>query len=248
MRCARRKNAIARAAIAFALALAGGCAHRAGPEAIPHPATEASRPEANAERQHRIEQAGLALLPVDAWRGRRLLRQRVRIDWPGGSESFDAVLQRRPGELTLFGLGPMNLVGFRLALLDDDGAGGAAQRIEIDNRSGRALPFSAAHVLADVQRVFYPWIDDEDEPDPGCDACERTGRQGAVEVWERGPRARPSERRFALVDPSDASEIRIRYADWQGDPAFPGRVELENGWFGYGLRIETLESSPLPTP
>ena len=39
----------------------------------------------------------------------------------------------------------------------------------------------------------------------------------------------------------EAGQVRVRYADWRGTPALPFRVELENGWFGYRLTIETLE-------
>jgi hypothetical protein len=220
--------------------------------------------ERDAEATRSIEAVALALRPVDAWSGSFMLRQRVRVAWPSGDESFDAVLQRRPGELALIGLGPMNLVGFRLALIAGapTSAGEGAARIEFENRSGRALPFSAAHMLADVQRVFYPWLaepwpseasasgPDPDRVEPaGVDCpegCERSGRQGAVAVWERRVAGRLAERRFAIVGRLDAGEVRIRYADWQGEPAMPRRVELENGWFGYRLTIETLEATALP--
>lgn len=198
------------------------------------------------DRVRRIEEAALALQPVDAWRATQILRQRVRIEWPGGSDAFDAVLQRRPGELALVGLGPMNLVGFRLALVAVGSEDGRVEKVELENRSGRDLPFSAAHILADVQRVFYPWIETSDPAGSveggDCAVCERSGRWGPIAVWERGSPGRLVERRFAIADAVDAGEVRVRYADWQGEPAFPKRVDLENGWFGYRLQIETLES------
>ncbi len=40
--------------------------------------------------------------------------------------------------------------------------------------------------------------------------------------------------------------MRIRYADWQGDPPVPRQVVIENGWFGYRITIETLESLEAP--
>ncbi|MFO0690673.1 MAG: DUF3261 domain-containing protein [Myxococcota bacterium] len=213
---------------------AGPTAGEAGPEA---------------EQRKSIEAAALALLPVDAWPGSRLLRQRVEVEWPSGGEGFDAVLQRRPGELALIGLGPMNLVGFRLALVavGEAVAGEGGSRIEFENRSGRPLPFAPAHILADVQRVFYRWLPEAAISDcPGV--CERSGRVGAVAVWERHAAGRLLERRFVIADRLEAGEVRIRYADWQGEPALPRRVELENGWFGYRLAIETLEATPLPEP
>lgn len=225
-----------------------GCMHRTAPATNTRPTTETARPITDPLRLRRIQEAGLTLRPVDDWACRRLFRQRVRIDWPGGSESFDAVLQRRPGELTLFGLGPMNLVGFRLSLLVDGGGSGGPQRVVFENRSGRELPFSAAHVLADIQRVFYPWLGSDGEPDFDCDGCERVGRWGSVAVSERGRFERPTERRFVVVDAPEAGEVQIRFTDWQGEPAFPRTVELENDWFDYTIRIETLESSPVPPP
>lgn len=230
--------------LATTLALGSGC--RSGPSTAPGDETPAAANEAEAIRS--IEAAAVAMRPVDAWSGSRMLRQRVEVEWPGGGEGFDAVLQRRPGELALIGLGPMNLVGFRLALVESAGEGAA--RIEFENRSGRALPFSPAHILADVQRVFYPWLA---EPWPAteqacADDCERSGRQGAVAVWERSVEGQLAERRFAIAGRLDAGEVRIRYADWAGAPAMPRRVELENGWFGYRLTIETLEATALPEP
>lgn len=247
---AGRGAPLARVAFLVLLALGpGGCAHRTGPAPGPTSTADSTHADAGtAQPSQAIEQAGVALRPVDAWPGRHQLRQRVQIDWTGGSETFDAVLQRRPGELVLFGLGPMNLVGFRLALVADDPGNGADQHIEIENRTGRELPFSPGHVLADVQRVFYPWIESAGGRDADCGDCERTGRSGGVEIRERGPAGRPTERSFVVVDARGAGEVRVRYAGWQGDPAFPAQVDLENEWFGYRLRIRTLESTPLPTP
>lgn len=194
-----------------------------------------------------VEAVALALRPVDDWPRRQMLRQRVRIEWSQGEEGFDAVLQKRPGELALIGLGPMNLVGFRLALVAKQGVGGPTDRIDFENRSGRELPFSPAHMLADVQRVFYPWI----EAEAGCGDCERSGRRGGLEVWEREESGVLAERRFGLVGFPEEGLVRIRYADWRGDPAVPRSVEVDNAWFGYRLRIETLETTALelrPSP
>lgn len=255
--------------LATSLGLGSGCrsprspaaAEAAGRALHEEPGVDADGAEQEVGPIHSIEAAALALLPVDAWAGSRILRQRVRVEWPSGGDSFDAVLQRRPGELALIGLGPMNLMGFRLALVAGGPASAAgpssegegAPKLEFENRSGRALPFSPAHILADVQRVFYPWLPDPWLPEPGrrtpedCPGgCERSGRHGAVAVWERRLVGHLAERRFVIAGRPDAGEVRIRYADWQGEPAVPRRVELENGWFGYRLTIETLEATALP--
>src|ERR1700712_2240085 len=77
-------------------------------------------------------------------------RQRVSARWPSGTQSFDAVLQKRAGELTLVGLSPLGLPGFVFRLNE-------ARELAVENRSGQKLPFEPAYVVADVQRVFFPW-------------------------------------------------------------------------------------------
>lgn len=191
-----------------------------------------------------IERIALTLRRVGFTSERSVLRQRVQIEWSGGRESFDAVLQQRPGELSLIGLGPMDLVGFRLALFAAVPGSDGADRLEFENHSGRELPFSPAHILADVQRVFYPWLLDVRR----CASCERTERRGSVAVSETFADDRLVLRRFEIPELPEAGRVEVRYADWQGDPAFPGRVVIENGWFGYRITIETLESLEAPTP
>lgn len=223
---------------AFSIGIGTGCRHSGAPTS----AESAGAPSADsAGAPASIEAAATEMRPVDAWPGSRMLRQRVRVEWPGGSEVFDAVLQRRPGELALLGLGPMNLVGFRLALVE-------GPRIEFENRSGRALPFAPAHILADVQRVFYPWLPEPWSPEPAdCSSgCERSGQVGSIAVWERQVDGRLVERRFALAERLDAGSVEIRYADGADETGPRPRVELENGWFGYRLTIETLEETALP--
>jgi len=232
-------------AIVWVLVLGAACRTHQPVDAIGDPAAEIpAEITPGAETARTLESAALALLPVETWPVGLLLRQRVRIDWPGGSESFDAVLQRRPGELALVGLGPMNQVGFRIALVAAAGPDGGVEKIELENRSGRDLPFSPAHILGDVQRVFYPWLIHA----PECGACARSGRKGQLAVWERFANGRLDERRFTIPGALERGEIQIRYSDWQGEPAFPGRVDLDNGWFGYRLTLETLESTTLAVP
>jgi hypothetical protein len=199
---------------------------------------------ADPERVRRIEGVALTLLPVDDWPDTRVLRQRVRIEWSGGSESFDAVLQRRPGELSLIGLGPMNLVGFRVALLASDEKRGGPERVDFENRSGMALPFAPTHMLADVQRAFYPWLLGV----PDCRACERSGWRGPVGIWEKVGKHHLVERRFAIRDALDQGSVVVRYSNWQDEPSVPRHVELVNGWLGYRITIETLESLAVDTP
>ena len=200
--------------------IAIGCAALRGGDEI-RPTT--SGPDTDAG-----EEAVMAmLLPVDALVGDRSMQQRVTVRWNGREESFDSVFQKRQGELLLVGLGPMNTVGFTLKL---DQVG-----LKFENRSGRAIPFRPEHILADVQRVFYPWL----EATPACQACERRGMKNGLEVYERIGDVTLEERRFRDPIRPSRGEVVIRYEDWMTDPPVPKRAVLDNGWFGYELTIET---------
>jgi len=167
------------------------------------------------------------LLPVDDLAEDLLMRQHITLAWPGGRESFDSVLQKRGRTLLLVGLGPMNAVGFSLTL-DDAG-------ITFENRSGRDMSFRPEHILADVQRVFYPWI----ETDSKCIDCERHEVRAGLEIRERiGPRYL-EERSFRDIARPERGVIVVRYEGWTRDSLVPDRAILQNGWVGYELVVET---------
>jgi hypothetical protein len=168
------------------------------------------------------------LLPVAALPDDLLMQQRVTVRWQDRKESFEAVLQKRGSELLLLGLGPMNTVGFKL-ILDDRG-------VSFENRSGRAMLLEPERILADVQRVFYPWI----EPSSDCFNCERAGIRAGVEILERIGSKSLEERRFGLPGSPERGEIVVRYERWREDRLAPSRAVLTNGWFGYELIIETM--------
>ena len=130
---------------------------------------------------------------------RFLWRQRVTASWGDRSETFDAVLQMDGEELILMGLGPMGRPGFIATL----GASG----LRFENRSGRSLPIAAEHILADVQKVFYP--DDqrnlhERAASYPCVSAQRRARPGRASsalrgVGARAPRAATRDRGQRLV-------------------------------------------------
>ncbi len=173
------------------------------------------------------EKVAEVLLPVAALRGDLVLQQRVTIRWGDNEQSFDAVLQKRGDELLLLGLGPMNRVGFVLTL--DDGG------VHFENRSGRDLAFEPERILADVQRVFYPWITSE----PPCVDCERYVTRPGLAISERIGSAYLEERRFEDLGESKRGTIIVRYDDWMDRGSIPGRAVLTNDWYGYELRIVT---------
>ena len=173
------------------------------------------------------DDARVWLLPVDDLRENLLMRQHVTVKWADREESFDAVLQKRGDVLLLLGLGPMNTVGFKLTL-DRDG-------VSFENFSGRELPFRPERILADVQRVFYPWIQEGWD----CVECERREILDGLEVWERIGARFLVERSFRLLARPERGRIVVRYEGWTSDPPVPIRATLDNGWYGYELTIVT---------
>jgi hypothetical protein len=161
-------------------------------------------------------------------------RQHVTAIWPTGRRSFDAVVQKRKGELLLIGLSPMGMPGFILHL-KPSGA------IEVENHTGQDLPFRAEYILADVQRVLYPWL----PPAPvGLDG-ERSGEVAAVQVTERYAHGALVERSFRRASAAADGSIKIRYEEVAPDADVAKRVNVDNRWFGYRLEIETLSYSRL---
>lgn len=159
-------------------------------------------------------------------------RQRVIAEWPTGTQEFEAVLQKRDGTLTLLGLSPMGLPGFVLTLRED-------RSISVENRMGRDLPFEPAYILADVERVFFPWL----EGDPPRDG-ERSGRLGAQEVRERFAAGRLVAREFRHAAAAD-KPIRIEYGEQAPGADAPRTLKLDNTWHRYKLVIETFEQERL---
>lgn len=160
-------------------------------------------------------------------------RQRVIAEWPTGKQEFEAVLQKQKGQLTMLGLSPIGLPGFVLTLHEDT-------TISIENRMGRDLPFEPVYVLADVQRVFFPWLPAEGAPRDG----EREGSVGNQQVLERYREGRLIAREFRRAD-QPGQVIRVAYAPGaDGADAAPS-VRLENGFYRYALVIETFEQQRL---
>ncbi len=188
------------------------------------------------------------LLPAEALTETFVMRQTVTVRWSndaGQAEevSFDAAIQRQGGSLLLLGLGPMGGVGFTLSL--------AEGKVSFENRTGQVLPFDAERMLADVQRVYYPWLDGS----PDCSDCVRRGRRGGFEIEEHRTQGQVSRRRFKSlaagrdeegVKGGKAVEAGARLGivvEYSGDPAFGGLLRdarLRHEEFGYEVELETL--------
>ncbi len=163
-----------------------------------------------------------------------LWRQRVTASWGDRSESFDAVLQMHDEQLMLMGLGPMGRPGF-IATLTEAG-------VTFENRSARSLPFPAEHIMADVQKVFYPWL----PPVAASYSGTRTGAYEGLMISETYAEGRLVTRDFRRSDAIDRGELHVRYEGWVPGFSAPQRAELNNAWFGYELTIITVEQQRLP--
>jgi hypothetical protein len=167
-------------------------------------------------------------------------RQHVTASWPTGTRSFDAVVQKRNGELLLLGLSPMGMPGFILTLHEN-------KTIDVVNHTGHPLPFRAEYIIADVQRVLYPWLA---TPPVGANG-ERRGQVGSVTVTERYARGVLLERTFvrgadsASEHAAGSGSVQIQFQGMRPNADVPSRVTVDNGWFGYRLLIETLAESRL---
>lgn len=160
------------------------------------------------------------------------LEQRVRSEYPEGSQEFRAVLQKRGGSLVLVGFGPHGGRGF---VLQQTGT-----EVEFDSRLPEELPFPPRFMLQDIHRTWFRGL--PRSPGDG----ERRGELDGEEVVERWEGGRLRERTFRRLDDRARGIIRIRYEGGLGGDAPPERVVLENGWFGYRLVLTTLSHHVLP--
>ena len=193
-----------------------------------------ARAVTTANPEARAELAPDPLLPPVAIGEQFLWRQRVTATWEDRSESFDAVLQMHEGRLVLLGLGPMGSAAFVVALSDSG--------VTVENRTGRRIPFPAEHVIADIQKVFYPWLP---PVSPGFTGT-RTGIYENLTICETYEDGRRRTRTFWRADAADRGELRVTYEGWTSGLSAPERAELINGWFGYRLTIVTVEQQRLP--
>lgn len=156
------------------------------------------------------------LLPYDALETRAVWRQRVTAIWPDGTQSFDAALQRTDDALSLIGLSPLGPPGF---VIRHDAAG-----VHFTNHTDRTLPFAPTYMLADVQKVHYPWLP------PGA----TDGNRAGYAITETHADGRLTRRVFRHPE---RPTITVTY---DGDTA-----TLRNEGLGYTLRVETVEVIPI---
>lgn len=174
------------------------------------------------------------LMPASAFPFDFQWRQRVTARWPSGTQGFEAVLQKREGQLILVGLSALGLPGFVFRLTETG-------ELHVDNRTGQPLPFEPAYVIADVERVFFPWLPAAVPHFTG----HRSGERAGTRVFERFERGQLRERRLARETAAGTEQIEVHYQQAGAGADAPARAELRNRLLGYELIIETLEQTRL---
>jgi hypothetical protein len=162
--------------------------------------------------------------PPDAIPGLFTVRQKLTAHSRQGGGSFEAVLQKEPGKLTLLGLTPF---GSRAFLLEQ-----TASDVTFTSYLPRELPFPPTFMLLDVHRVFGQWLG------PPVQDGERAAVVRAELVRERWRRGVLVERTFSS-GVSGPPTTTITY-EGGGPSGLAAHVVLTNLRFGYTLTIETL--------
>lgn len=157
------------------------------------------------------------------------LRQRIEARFGERTQSFSAVLQVDAGVLSLLALTPY---GTRAFLIEQTG-----QSVRFTQYIDRDLPFPPRFILLDVHRALFAGLGQPAATD-GTRTFEREGER-VLERWQAG---KLLERRFERLDHEPAGTIRITYGSGVAPGSMPARIELDNGWFKYQLKIETLDA------
>lgn len=149
-------------------------------------------------------------------------QQTVTVEYRGAEpRSFDAVLAKEGEVLKLLGITPLGTVLFQ--------AEAVGTEVSFDNHTGQSLPFDGTHILRDVQRAFFPWVEG-----PFDEAGVRSARWGDTLVTERQGDGFVAERVFESPD----ERMVVRFDAPVGEGPSP-RVVLDNVRTGYRLEVET---------
>jgi hypothetical protein len=199
------------------LLAACGCAHQrptgpGGPTAPLKPPTAAELP------------------PPDAIPGTFTVRQKLAARSAHGGGSFEAVLQKQPGQLTLMGLTPY---GSRAFLLRQ-----TAADVQFTSYVPRELPFPPTFMLLDIHRVFDAWLG------PPLPAGQRAQVRDGERIEERWRDGKLVTRTFTRAAADPPGTITISYAG-DGPAGLAARITIDNARLGYWLGIDTF---PLVIP
>jgi hypothetical protein len=193
------------------------------------------------------------LPPPDAIPGTFTVRQKLVASSAHGGGSFEAVLKKLPGRLTLLGLTPY---GSRAFLLEQAGAD-----VSFTSYIPRELPFPPTYVLLDVHRVFDAPLGASPEAGDGKDEVEREAIVRGELVRERWLGGHLVQRIFIPVSiavPKRGAKTAVTSAgsatsaaapetplvtvsyEGQGPAGLPAHVTLVHHRFGYRLEVDTL--------
>jgi hypothetical protein len=191
--------------VAFAIA---GCAHHA-PAPAPMPAPTAAE-----------------LPPPDAIPGTFAVRQKLTATSAKGGGSFEAVLQKTPGTLTLVGLTPYGSRAFLLTQTKGD--------VQFTKYVPRELPFPPTFMLLDIHRVLGQWLG------PPLASGERSGQVGDETIHERWQNGKLLERTFVSARSTPPGPITISYAGYGAASALAEHITLHNARLDYRIAIDTV--------
>lgn len=155
------------------------------------------------------------------------VRQRIEASFRDRKDSFSAVLQVEGGVLSLLALTPY---GTRAFLIEQRG-----QLISYTAYADRELPFPARFIVLDVHRAMFAGLGGGAAVD-GVRVIERNGER-VSESWRGGELY---ERRFERLDGKPEGTIRVSYPDGVAPHEVAERFTLDNGWFGYQLKVERI--------
>jgi hypothetical protein len=205
-------GAVGALSVLAALAVLGaGCAHhQTPPPKGPAPPTAAELP------------------PPDSIPGTFALRQKLTATSPKGGGSFEAVLQRQPGTLTLVGLTPYGSRAFLLQQTKGD--------VSFTKYVPRDLPFAPTFLLLDIHRVLATWIG------PPLVTGGRSGQVGDETIHERWQDGKLIERTFTNAKAQPPGTITITYAGYGASnvPNIATHITLLNARLDYQVDIETV--------
>jgi hypothetical protein len=186
------------------------CAHQG------HPATQSPiAPPTAAE-----------LPPPDAIPGTFAVRQKLTATSAKGGGSFEAVLQKTPGTLTLVGLTPYGSRAFLLTQTKGD--------VQFTKYVPRDMPFPPTFMLLDIHRVLGQWIG------PPLASGERAGQVGDETIHERWRDGKLIERTFVSAKSTPPGQITISYAGYNAASVFAQHITLQNARLDYRIAIDTV--------
>lgn len=157
-----------------------------------------------------------------------LWQQRLTARFGPRSESIKVAVQKVADRLTIVGLTPFATKAFVLEQQGD--------AVTFKKMIDRDMPFPPRFVLVDLQRAYLPL----GPPHPADgESQEVLDGERVTQLFAKGQLI---ERRFARLDSQPRGEIVIRYSQYRDD-GLPGRIVLDNKWFGYQLEVATLSAA-----